>query len=208
MGKFYKIAVIILTIILASISVILTYLYLKPVFGVFPKISRMNIATLDQARNYYTILSSTVSLIVGTLGLVLGYFYYLSKYKNDCLAESIERKRKRLNDLIECINQFDEIVDNIIHYRFSSISDLKHLRNRISRKFEVVEIMLQLNKDLLGLQDEEVKTILRVNSFVEQNDIIMHINYEQINETVLFTVKDRYIDLIQEARRICYKNVC
>jgi len=78
----------------------------------------------------------------------------------------------------------------------------------ISRRFETIEIMLELNTKLLGLDDADVNIILKVNSFVDKNDILMHVNYDLLNEPTLLSVRDEYINLIQDARRVCYNRVC
>ena len=168
---------------------------------------RFRSLNLSDARDYYTILSSWITFFIGVTGLILGFFYYRHKLQVNSNISSIERKRKRLDDLISKIDSFDNLVDNVIHRRFSNTKELKQLRCRISRSFESIEIMLELNHKLLGLDETDVKTILKVNSFVDKNDIIMHCNYTSLNEDILLTVKDAYVDLIQNARRTCYNRV-
>jgi hypothetical protein len=68
--------------------------------------------------------------------------------------------------------------------------------------------MLELNQKLLGLSEDDVRAILRVNSYVDKNNILMHDEFSLLNDERLLSVKDSYIDLIQDARRICFKNVC
>lgn len=163
---------------------------------------------LNSPRDYYTLLSSSITFILGTIGLILGYFYYKNKRKFETVISEIERKRKRLDDLIRELESFDDGVDDLLHHRFKNAEELKQIRSRISRSFETIEIMLELSTTLLGLTDSDMQTIIKVNSFVDKNDILMHTPYHQLDESSLLSLKDDYVDLIQDARRVCYKNVC
>ena len=199
--------------ILIAISVffifsIMLYLYLAPVVYRGLDAFRMRDLTLSSARNYYTILSATVTLAVGFFGLLLGYFYYIDKQDVDKMSASLERKRKRLDKLIDLIDDYDGLVDKVINMRFSNAGELKHLRSMISRSFEEIEIMLDLKEKLLGLDNEAVLIILKVNSFIDKSEVIMHINYSDLSEEKMLTVRDDYINLIQDARRVCFSNIC
>ncbi len=194
--------------LLLSIFLVCLYFYIAPVVARGLSVFRVRQLNLNAARNYYTVLSSWLTLILGVTGLTLGFFYYKDKHRVDATITSIEKKRKRLDDLIKKIDSFDYLVDDVIHGRFKDANELKHLRSKISRSFEEVVIMLELSQKLLGLEEEDVKTILRINSFVDKNDIIMYANFDLLNEGVLLSVKDEYVDLLQDARRICFKKVC
>ncbi len=163
---------------------------------------------LDSPRDYYTLVSCCITFFLGSIGLVLGYFYYKDKRNFETLISEIERKRKRLDDLIRELNSFDNGVDDLLHHRFKNAKELTQLRNRISRRFETIVIMLELNTKLLGLTESDVQTIIKVNSFVDKNHTLMHAPYRQLDASSLSSVRDTYVDLIQDARRVCYKNVC
>lgn len=184
------------------------YFYVAPILTKGLNVFRIRNLDLNSAKDYYTVLSSAITFLLGTLGLILGYFYYKDKRKAESLISEIERKRKRLDDLITKIDSFDQAVDDVLHHRYSSPQGLKEMRNTISRRFETIEIMLDLNKELLGLEESDVKTILRVNSFVDKNEILMHLPHNELDDIALLSVKDNYVNLIQDARRACYRKVC
>jgi hypothetical protein len=195
-------------IILSLLSLCFLYLFAAPIL---PKgIRAFPVPNLDLncPRDYYTLLSSSITFILGTIALILGYFYYIDKLKFETMVSEIERRRKRLDDLILEINSFDDAVDDLLYYRFKNPEELKQIRSRVSRSFETIEIMLELSTKLLGLTESDMQTIIKVNSFVDKNDLLMHTPYAQLDELSLSSLKDNYVDLIQDARRVCYKNVC
>jgi len=199
---------IILIFIITLFIFFILYLSLSPIL---PKCIRAFPAPnldLNSPRDYFTLFSSSITFILGTIALILGYFYYKDKRKFETLISEIERKRKRLDDLIHELDFFDDGVDDLLHYRFNNAGELKQIRSRISRSFETIEIMLELSTTLLGLTDSDMQTIIKVNSFVDKNVILMHTPYHQLDESSLSSLKDDYVDLIQDARRVCYKNVC
>lgn len=100
------------------------------------------------------------------------------------------------------------MVDDLIHYRFSNAVELTKIRGKISRSYETITVMLEHKDKLLGLNDENTKTILRVHSFVEKNEILMHNSFEDLEKEKLLSVKNSYIDLIQDARRVCFEKIC
>jgi hypothetical protein len=184
------------------------YLFLAPML---PNcISAFPVPNLDFncAKDYYALLSSSITFILGTFGLILGYFYYKDKRRFETQISEIERKRKRLDDLIHELNSYDEGVDDLLHHRFKNAGELKKLRDKVTRRFENIVVMLELSTKLLGLTESDMQTIIKVNSFVDKNHILMHAPYRHLDALSLSSIKDNYIDLIQDARRVCYKNVC
>jgi hypothetical protein len=182
----------------------LLYFYLFPLaFGVLYW-KGMDLVT---AKDYYSILSSFVTLLLGSAGLAVGYFYYKDKYKTDRSNAAIERKRKRLDDLILKIDAYDNQVESLLQRRFKDESELSLLRSTLTRSFETIEIMLELNQALLGLEEDDLRAIIKVNSFVEKNDVIMRASFIELNPNLLHAERETYIDLIQNARRACYKRV-
>ena len=184
------------------------YLYLAPIIIKGPDVLRARRLNLSNAKDYYAILSSWITFFVGFMGLALGYVYYRHKLGVDTENAANEKKRKRLDDLISKLNAYDALVDDILHRRFENAVALRQLRSKISRSFEEIVIMLELSQKLLGLNDSDVRVILRVNSFVDKDRTIMQDEINALSDDVLSLVKETYIDLIQDARRVCFNNVC
>lgn len=183
------------------------YFYAAPIITKGPSVLRLRAFDLGTAKDYYSILAAIVTLLFGTAGIALGYFYYKDKNTAEQSAAARERKRKRLDNLIEKIDAYDNQVDTILQRRFSNDSELSQLRSTLTRSFETIVIMLELNPELLGLEGEDLRDIIKVNSFVDKNDLIMRARFSELNQGGLNEIREEYIDLIQNARRACYRRV-
>lgn len=187
-----------------TLLVLVAVFYLVPIYFQGIRILPLRRLNLSEARNYYSILSSFITL----LGLLLGYVYYTHKLTTDKINADQERKRKRLDFLIVEINKYDDLVDEIICFHFSDSIQLMKIRQKILKNSESIESMLSLKERLFGFTDEEAMTILRVHSFVEKNDILMRSSFEDLDKEKLLSIRSQYIDLIREARRICLEKIC
>ena len=186
------------------------YLYLAPVYIGGISVIRARRLNLEMARNYYTVLSSWLTLLVGFAGLRLGYFYYKDKHRLETEASSRERRRRKLDKLIELIDQYDEFVNQVIIGKFDNALELTALRVKIRCSFDQIEIMCELSEDLLGIDINDVAIILRVNSYIDKEQAVMEQSFEELvkDNSKLLAVRDNYLNLIQEARRACYKKIC
>ncbi len=186
------------------IVISLLYFYFSPIYIEGLSIFQPRRLNLSDARNYYTVLSSFITLV----GLFLGYLYYIHKLKVDKETAELERKRQNLDYLIKAINNYNDWVDEIIHFRFSNSTELEKIREKISRSYETITTMLTHKTKLLGFNDENAQTIFRVHSFVEQNKILMQDSHQDLTKEKLLSVKSKYIDLIQDARQTCFEKIC
>lgn len=193
-----------ITLLAAVIVILLVYFYFAPIYLQGLSIFSPRPLNLSSARDYYSVLSSFITL----LALFLGYLYYIHKLQVDKEVAERDRKRKRLDILIEEINNYDNWVDELIHFRFNDDAELEKIRNKISRSNEKIVAMLMHKTKLLGLDDKNGRRIIRVHSFVEQNDILMQYDYRDLTKEKLLSVKNKYIELIQDARQTCFEKIC
>lgn len=199
---------ILILILCACLFILLLYFLINPLFLSFNRLFILRKFTnIEYAKNYYQIVSSFFTVIITVLGLFLGYLYFHSRLQFDDSISNRDRKWKNLECIIKELNIFDSLVDSVISKRFSTQKELHTLRCKIERSFENIEIMLEQNQNLLNLKDEDIKRILNVNSFVDNNDILMRIKNSKLNTEVLSSLKDEYIGYIQDARRVCYGNI-
>ncbi len=195
---------IFLCVVVGVVILLLLYFYFAPIYIKGTSIINPRNLGLSDARNYYSVLSSFITL----LGLFLGFLYYRHKTGIDKISAESERRRKRLDYLINELKNYDNLVDDLIHKRFSSASDLLKIRNRISRSYETIIAMLKHKISLLGFDEEEAMMILNVHSFVEKNEILMQRDFASLKYEELQSVKGDYIDLIQDARQVCFQKIC
>jgi len=193
--------------ILVLVIIFALYLLLNPLFFVFERIfTPRKLENITEAREYYGLLSQIFGIFITASGLTLGYFYYKDKLKYDKKCSTRDRKKSRLEYLIKELNRFDNFVDEIISFTFDDATELKHLRAKVSRSFEVIVIMLEEDA-ILGFSDNEIKIILEVNSYVEQNNVLMCAEFQEITDDSLLSEKNKYLDKIQSAKRTCIRKI-
>lgn len=203
-----KVPKIVLYILFVTFIIVTSYFLAIPIYYNWRRaiISPSRINNWQQARAYYQILSSIISIFVGVAGITLGYFYFVNKKETDAEISGRERIRKRLDAFIAELNKYDDLVNKILNRAVSDDSDLKITRDKIAMINDNMSIHLELGDKLLGLKDDEIRTIIRIHSFVEQNPLLMDSDQSALDRTDsihIWSVKTKYIDLIQNARRVC-----
>lgn len=192
-------------VIIVIFFLLLLYLIVNPIIMTYDRVLiPRKLYGLENARLYYTIINNVFGLIITIMGLFLGYYFYKSRLEYDNTVATRERKRTHLNYMLKELNKFDSLVDNVLGFRFNNKESLNELRTKIDRRFENITVLLDENQKLIGLTNEELKIILKVNSFIDKNKVIMYEKYSKLNRKVMTQEKDKYIDLIQSARRVCY----
>ncbi len=112
------------------------FLFLMPC--IFP----IDLTTLDPYRNYANIVSSVVSSVVGSTGIILGYFYYKDKLKKDNNKSHAEKMNRRIEELLRLIDKCDEYIERLIYRQVTGDSDLKMLLDQIQKHSESIMIFL------------------------------------------------------------------
>ncbi len=158
----------------------------------------------DNAKNYYTALSYGFGVIFGTIGLFLGYFYYTNRKKFESDIKRMENRRAHLNLFIQELNDYDLTVQKNINFSFGNQSELDQIRSDKERHFEIIQDMMEDGLRLLGFSRNDVSAIIRVNSFVDKNELISHLTFPDLTRNSLQNQKLRYLDLIRKARRAAF----
>jgi hypothetical protein len=190
----------IIVYIIVSIYFLFSPLFVKSIDVVL----KHNLHSLSDARNYYTVLSSVSSIVTGFLGLILGYMYFKMRNEFESNSSLSNRMRGRTQLIIEQLNKYDEQVDEILSGRCTLDEELKRYRGKIERLFEIVEILIDNNEKLLKFTEDDIKTVMYVNSFVEQTPEIMEFNIIELGKSNLSDLRQTYIEKIQDARRMLF----
>jgi hypothetical protein len=188
---------------------VLVYFFINPIL--FFKLGRVfpprRLSNLESARNYYSILSSFAGFGLGIMGLLVGYLYYAYKQASERRAADRERKRKRLDDLIVELRLFDDLIDNLIHFRFQNQEELEKLRHKIERVFEAIRLKLNASQPLFGLDKGDIAPITRIWAFVEKKDELMRKGFDEIDKAKFSEYGDEYHTLIEQALFKCFEKV-
>lgn len=188
------------------VYLITTFFYLfSPLYWKAPSaIIFHKLHSLSDARNYYTVLSSVSSVLTGFLGLALGYMYFVRRNEFEVKTSLTNRMRARIQLIIDQLNKYDEQVDEILSGRCTLDNDLERARGKIERLFEIVEILIDNNEKLLKFTMDEIKIVMAINSFVEQKPEIMELKGSELNKADLYAIRQTYIEMIQDARRMLF----
>jgi hypothetical protein len=162
---------------------------------------------MDYARNYYAVLSSVSGIMLGIIGIILGYFYFDNRIQMDEFIQKRDRRGKRLETFISKLDQCDENVHRILAHAVSNDSELTLVRTYIQIIFENITSMLDNSEELLGITKDDVRIILKVNSFVDNNDIITRYSFSDLSITDISTVREDYIEQMRAARNVCFQSI-
>jgi hypothetical protein len=160
---------------------------------------------LDDLRNYFTIAGVFVTAVVGSLGVVLGGYYYFDRKRHDSGQKKKEEVRAKLRLLLDELHHFDDLLVRFFTHDFADQQELDRLRHKISRSFEMVEMVLESEGETIGLSQEELVDFVKVNSFVDKSDTIMRTKHAKLKRAQIAAEQDRYIELIKAAKRVCVR---
>lgn len=183
------------------------YLVLNPIILKPVSILPRHIPNLEVARNYYSVISSVLGVIVGVAGLALGCFYYNNRNSFEAENKKRDLKRRRMEVFIAEVANYDSLIHKILTLSIKDEQELRLVRAEIVRSFELIETMLEQGLDLLGFDQADMDDILKVNSYIDKCRLIMHSNFTELDLNHLYPIKDRYIELIKNARRRCYLKI-
>lgn len=163
--------------------------------------------SLSQLQAYYSIVYSIFAILVGVAGLGLGFFYFHNRKRVEREASDRDHLRKRADILMEELNAYDKCVHRVLGMSVRDAQELTEMRVEIERIFEVIQDMLDQWQSLLGLKDDDLRRIIRINSFVDKCDTIMRTEFAELSLQEMYPIKDRYQELVREARRTCYVKI-
>jgi len=190
------------------VFVFAVYLVFSPVFIKYYQSILLNrfSSSLEDARNYYSVVSSSFGVIIGVLGLILGYLYYRNRNQFEAETKERENKRKHLKIFMAELNNYDKFVHKVLSISVRDEFELRGVRDEIDRSFDIIVSMLEGEEklDLLGLTKEDVNEIIKVHSFVDKSSSISHCPHKDLDLNKLYPIKDQYIELIKKARQKCY----
>jgi hypothetical protein len=145
------------------------------------------------ARNYYNIISSIISSLVGITGIILGLFYYFDK----------ERRRK-IDILKTEIEEYDSCVKLILKLCIKNKNELDKTRIKIDSINDRINMMLDSDKKFIQLNNADISTILRINSIVDKSEVIMRTSFNKLKSADRDSVLDNYEIALKNALLICY----
>lgn len=209
MEKIIRFIKIILYFLLTIIIIYVGYLILNPIYftgiTVFLLPKRLN--DLNESRNYFSSFQSIITIIVSIFGLILGYFYYNNRKKVDSNNALESRRKFYLDKLFEQINKYDHSILLILTNAGIKDEVLKLNRVIIEQTWDIIEAMIEPQISLLNFSESELEVIIKLNSFVDQNDLILHSDFKNVTPQDLNNIKSVYQELLKAVRLLCLKKI-
>lgn len=187
----------------------IVYLVFNPIYFtgfsvfIFPK--RLN--DLTESRNYFSSFQSIITILASVFGLILGYFYYNNRKEVDSYNALEGRRKFYLDKLFAEINKFDLSILTILTNVDIKSDTLKLHRVIIEQTWDIIETMIDSKTALLEFLTTESEIFVKLNSFVDQNDVIMRSDFTCITEDDLNIIKSAYLELVREVRLLCLKKI-
>lgn len=163
-------------------------LFLPFVFRISP--------SLEKLRNYYTIVNSITSSLVGVTGIMLGVFYYFDK-----------ERRLKTGVLKSTIEEYNSCVKQILKLNVKDAKELKKLRMSIGELNDSICLMLDNGIRFLQLSDKKISQILRINSIVEKSEVVMRLPFKKLKRADRASVLDAYENVLRDALVVCYEEL-
>lgn len=151
---------------------------------------------INWVRNYYNIVSSIISSIVGITGIILGLFYYFDK-----------ERRSKTHILKKEIEDYDTCVKKILKLNIKNEEELKEIRTKIDSINDRINMMLDNGTKFINLDEKHISTILYINSVVEKSEVVMRLPFDKLEEADRASISDLYEDALKKALLVCYSEL-
>lgn len=166
-----------------------------------------NYSSMDGLRNLYTIIGTIFSSLIGFMGLMLGYFYYIDKMKKDAAKSKKETKNIQIKELIEELKDYDRIADDLLLKNYTTEIELRRARSFLIKQYDIIETLLENNEILFEFTKNELSYFSRVYSLIEKSESLMRIPIEEYREISFCGQRDEYNDAFRKVIKNCYNKI-
>ena len=105
--------------------------------------------------------------------------------------------------MLEDLQGYDDLVTDLVTKSWASAPELERIRLRISSRADSLNNVLDACWESLGLDVDEISTLVRVHGFVEKNDLLMRRRHAVVRRANLSGLYQEYSERIKAAKRIC-----
>lgn len=165
-GPAGRVTRLLLALGLAAPVLMVAWLYSAPLIQDGPRALRARNLSLESARNYYAVLGTGTSLVLGLAGVALGFYYYVDKRRIELGDARRERQREMLRFLVERLERIHADVDAAALEGPNTLGGRKSL-SAVLRNLDVLIDVMNCDSALLGLNEDDVRPLISLNSFLE-----------------------------------------
>ena len=164
-----------------------------------------SLKTLEDARNYYTVISSVATTILGFLGIILGYIYFTKRIAIDKEFKKRQEQHRHLELLLNEIDNHDKTVYKILLNAIKDEKELHCTRGEIGRFFDNMTPILEDGKRICGLTEVAIEKTIEMHAYVDKSFILTRAGYSELNAATLEIAKESYCEKLSGAKNEIYK---
>ena len=125
----------------------------------------------DGLRTYVTYISSWVASSLTLSGLILGFFYYIEKKKDDYAENNEKCRAAKYAFLMSEIDYCDKIIEDFYHKRVQE-NDIKVLCDNLTKHCILINKYFEDNNISLLTTNNEPNPLSKWNSFINTAEIV------------------------------------
>jgi uncharacterized protein YuzB (UPF0349 family) len=168
-----KVSKILLILSIIIVGLLILYALLRPLFyRIDAVLWPVRPISLEEARNYYSVLSSFASVVFGFSGLLLGFLYFIRRQKFDLTNRKRDQLRKILDVLIDKLEFIDQACNKILTNCGSCVNDKSSLVADVKSAWNTFTSILENHNKFLEFNDTSIYEIVEVFSTVEKQILL------------------------------------
>lgn len=203
MNTLLKVSKILLILSIIIVGLIILYALLRPVFfRIDAVLWPVRPISLEEARNYYSVISAFASVIFGFSGLLLGFLYFARRQRFDLANRKRDQLRNILDVLIDKLDLIDRSCNEILTNCASCVNDKNSLIADVHSSWNTFTSILENHTKFLEFEDTRIYEIVEMYSTVEKQILLQ--DTSTLSKQKLVDLIHDYNSLMRRARDILY----
>jgi len=158
--------------------------------------------SLEEARNYYSCLSSISASFIGFSGLILGFLYFVGKQKFDKDNRRKDQIRKILDVVLSKTDSIDQLCNKILYNTALCVNDKKSIVADVTSIWRTLISIVENHSDSLQLKNDDTNSIVAVYSLIERE--ILNRDLTSITQKEQGKLHADYSNLMRQTRKVLY----
>ena len=157
-----------------------------------------------QFKDIAATVGSIFSTLIGSIGIVLGYFYYKEKVENDRREVNIKKTANAVTELLKLVQSLRRLIEKIHQKGFTEDIQLNEIRVQIQEHFDQINLLLEINQKLFDLSSISMKLITSHYSIIEKSDLFMRLTVKALKKEPTMAVWESFKDKNDEVVKLLY----
>lgn len=177
-----------------------------------PKISIIEIHDnefIENLKIYYGAIYPISTVFISTIGVFLGFYYYINKNEIEDKRKANDRHYKFIETVMENINDMSENACKIMHNCIGSSQELEVCRSRLMQSDDYLETLLYCAENVYEWESDEYLPIMKFRSFISNSNFISHFSFDDIKSKVnsRFIIIEKHKESLNSAKHACFLKI-